>query len=108
MPDKAIESRSAAGESSDLNRELDFLYRLGETIGATLDADLIPGMALQVSLEITDADVGAVILLEDDGWRVVGGAESAATVLVRKSARVFGPTRATGRPRGKNARPRCL
>jgi GAF domain-containing protein len=75
MPDKAIESRRSAGEPLGPNRELDFLYRLGETIGATLDADLIPGMALKASLEITDADLGAVILLEDDGWRVAAASE---------------------------------
>jgi signal transduction histidine kinase len=70
MPDKAIRSRRAAGKPPDPNRELDFLHRLGETIGTTLDADLIPGMALKASLEITDADLGVIILLEDDGWRV--------------------------------------
>jgi len=75
MPDKAIESRRAAGKPLDPNRELDFLYRLGETLGATLDADLIPGMALKASLEITDADLGAVILFEDDGWRVAAASE---------------------------------
>jgi hypothetical protein len=46
------------------------LYRLGETIGAEPDAALIPGMALRASLEITDADLGAVILREDDCWQV--------------------------------------
>jgi len=75
MPDKAIESRRSAGEPLDPNRELDFLYRLGESIGATLDADLIPDMALKASLEITDADLGAIILLEDDGWRVAAASE---------------------------------
>jgi signal transduction histidine kinase len=51
------------------------LYRLGETIGATLDADLLPSMVLKASLEITDADVGAIILFEDDGWRVAAASE---------------------------------
>jgi GAF domain-containing protein len=32
-------------------------------------------MALKASLEITDADLGAVILLEDDGWRVAAASE---------------------------------
>jgi signal transduction histidine kinase len=75
MPDKAIESRRSAVEPPDPDRELDFLYRLGETIGATLDVDLIPGMALKSSLEITDADLGAVLLLEGDGYRVAAASE---------------------------------
>jgi signal transduction histidine kinase len=75
MADKATASRRSAGEPLDPDWELDFLYRLGETIGATLDVDLIPGMALNASLEITDADLGAVILLEDDGWRVAAASE---------------------------------
>jgi signal transduction histidine kinase len=75
MPHKAIESRRSAGEPLDPNRELDFLYLVGETVGATLDADLTPAMALYASLEITDADLGAVILLENDGWRVAIASE---------------------------------
>jgi signal transduction histidine kinase len=70
MPDKAIESSRSASKPLDSDQELDFLYRLGETVGATLDADLIPDRALEKSLEITDADLGAVVLFEDDGWRV--------------------------------------
>jgi two-component system NtrC family sensor kinase len=98
MPDKAIESSRSAGEPLDPNRELDFLYRLGETIGATLDADLIPGMALKASLEITDADLGAVILLEDDGWQVAAASEQTGRDFDDLVARVVAAHRDRVRP----------
>jgi signal transduction histidine kinase len=98
MPDKAIDSRLATGNPRDPNRELDFLYRLGETIGATLDADLIPGMALKASLKITDADLGAVILLEDDGWRVAAASEQTGRDFDDLVARVVSAHRDRVRP----------
>jgi signal transduction histidine kinase len=98
MPDKAIESRRSAVEPLDLDRELDFLYHLGETIGATLDADLIPGMALKASLEITDADLGAVLLLEDDGYRVAAASEQTGKDFEDLVARVVAAHRDPVRP----------
>ena len=46
MPDKAIKSRRSAGEPLDPNRDLDFLYRLGETIasGGNLMMGLMPSL----------------------------------------------------------------
>ncbi len=75
MADEIVEGSRSAGEFLDPNQELDFLYRIGETIGAKLDADLLPDLALVASLEIADADLGAVILLGDDGWRVAAALE---------------------------------
>jgi signal transduction histidine kinase len=75
MPDKAIESRRSTGESLDPDRELDLLYRLGATISATSDPDWIPGQALMMSLEIMDADLGAVILFQDDGTQIAAASE---------------------------------
>ena len=98
MPDKAIESRRSAVEPPDPDRELDFLYQLGETIGATLDADLIPGMALEASLEITDADLGAVSLLEDDGWRVAAASGQTGRDFDDLVARVVAAHRDRVRP----------
>jgi signal transduction histidine kinase len=98
MPDKAIRSRRSAGEPHDPNRELDFLCRLGETIGATLDADLIPGMTLKASLEITDVDLGAVILLEDDSWRVAAASEQTGRDFDDLVARVVSAHRDRVRP----------
>ena len=98
MPDKAIVSNRSASESLDPTRELDFLYRLGETLDTTLDAELIPGMTLQASLEITDADLGVVILLEADGWRVAAASEQTGRDLEDLVARVVAAYRDFVRP----------
>jgi signal transduction histidine kinase len=98
MYDKAIESRRSVGEPLDPNRELDFLYRLGETIGATLDADLIPGMALKASVEIADADLGAVILKQDDAWHVAAVSEQTGRNFDDLVARVVSAHRDRVRP----------
>jgi signal transduction histidine kinase len=98
MPDKAIESRRSAGEPLDASQELGFLYLMGETVGTTLDVDLIPAMALYASLEITDADMGAVILFEDDGWRVDIVSEQTGREFDDLVARVVSAHRDCARP----------
>jgi signal transduction histidine kinase len=98
MADEIIENSRSTSEFLDPNRELDFLYRLGETIGATLDADLLPDLALVASLEIADADLGAVILLEDDGWRVAAALEHTGKDFDHLVARVVSTHRNHGRP----------
>jgi signal transduction histidine kinase len=98
MPHKTIEGRQSADEFLDPNRELDFLYRLGETIGATLDADLLPDMVLVASIEIADADLGAVILLEDEDWSVAAALEQTGEEIDDLLTRVVAMHRNRARP----------
>jgi signal transduction histidine kinase len=105
MLDKAIQSGRSAGEAPGSTQELGFLYRLGETVGATLDAGLIPGMALKAALELTDADLGAAILLEDDGWRVAAASEQTGRNFDDLVARVLSARRDRVRPAVITERP---
>ncbi len=67
---QAAEKQRLADETLDRYREINLLYRVGETIGATLEPKVIPGMVLKESCQVIDADLGAVIVFDDDDWQI--------------------------------------
>ena len=62
---KALESRDLGQETLDRYREINLLYRLGETIGASLDAQEIPRLLLTEAQGAIQADAGAVLIASD-------------------------------------------
>ena len=59
---QALETRDVVSETLARYREVNLLYRMGETIGHCLDAEEIPRLVLDEVHRIIEADVGAVIL----------------------------------------------
>ena len=58
---QALEKRDLTNETLERYREINLLYRLGETIGSTLDTQTIPQMILDQSNQVIASDVSMVI-----------------------------------------------
>jgi sigma-B regulation protein RsbU (phosphoserine phosphatase) len=72
MLGEANERRGLATEALDRYREINLLYRISESIGASLDPPVILNMVLQESRQIIDADFGLLLLWDaKDEWNVV-------------------------------------
>jgi serine phosphatase RsbU (regulator of sigma subunit) len=69
--DQALDLRVLGEETLDRYREINLLYRVGETIGAALDATRIPSLLLSEAQHAIRSDVGVVLIGSD---RVVQGA----------------------------------
>ncbi len=69
---QALETRDVVAETLDRYREINLLYRIGETIGSCLDANEIPHLVLQQVHHIIEADVGLVELLAASGVEASG------------------------------------
>ena len=54
--------RDIAGEALERYREINLMYRVGETIGVSLDPDAIPQMVLEEGNRVIRADAGLVLL----------------------------------------------
>ncbi len=61
------ENRSLAEETLERYREINLLYNIGDTISASLDPDAIPDLVLAEAMRIIHADVGVVLLEDDEG-----------------------------------------
>ncbi len=73
MLEEANESRGLAAEALDRYREINLLYRLGETIGGKLDPLDILARILGECQQIIDADLGLALLYEPEvGWQPAG------------------------------------
>jgi hypothetical protein len=59
---RTLEARDVADDALDRYRELNLLYRLGDTLGDVLDTDLIPQIVLEEARQMITADVGGVML----------------------------------------------
>jgi serine phosphatase RsbU (regulator of sigma subunit) len=57
---RSLETRDVVTETLHRYREINLLYRIGETIGSCLDPDKIPPLALGEVQRLLRADVGAV------------------------------------------------
>lgn len=62
--------REVAHEALERYREINLMYRVSETIGASFDANAIPQMILDESQRVIHADAGVVMLASDAGWQV--------------------------------------
>lgn len=60
---QSLDTRDVISETLSRYREINLLYRIGETIGSCLEVEEIPQLALQEVHQIIEADAGAVILL---------------------------------------------
>jgi serine phosphatase RsbU (regulator of sigma subunit) len=98
---KALESRDLGQETLDRYREINLLYRLGETIGASLDAQEIPRLVLTEARSAIQADAGAVLIASDGRSRVEATQGRPATVdfMVEAARRITEQVMETGQPR---------
>lgn len=65
MLERGMESRSLARETLQRYREINLLYTIGQTIGASLDADEIPDLILDEAARVIQAESGLVLLYEN-------------------------------------------
>jgi adenylate cyclase len=59
---QGLEKREVTGEALACYREINLLYRAGETIGGSLDPDAIPQLVLDQCRQVIQADAGVVSL----------------------------------------------
>jgi serine phosphatase RsbU (regulator of sigma subunit) len=71
---QGLEKRAIATETLDRYREINLLYRIGETIGASLDPAAITRLVLDETNRVIEADSGLLLLFgEDAGAPDIGG-----------------------------------
>lgn len=85
--ERAMESRALAHETLERYREINLLYTIGQTIGASLDVDKIPDLMIEEASRVIRADAG-VVLLDDDGVRLSSRSGFGAPAL-QKSLRAL-------------------
>lgn len=66
LVERAVESRSLAQETLGRYREINLLYNIGQTIGASLDPDAIPDLVMAEATRIIPVQGGIVLLLDQD------------------------------------------
>jgi serine phosphatase RsbU (regulator of sigma subunit) len=98
---KAMEARHLGQETLDRYREINLLYRLGETIGASLDAQEIPRLVLAEAQSAIQADAGAVLIASDGQSRVQAtqGRPGIVDVMVEAARRISDEVTESGQPR---------
>jgi serine phosphatase RsbU (regulator of sigma subunit) len=96
----AIGSRDLRQETLDRYREINVLYRLGETIGASLDTQEIPDLLLVEAERAVVADVMAVLIPTGRGEMVAGtrGEARLVTAMVDASGELIEQAIQTGQP----------
>jgi len=67
LVERALESRSLAQETLGRYREINLLYNIGQTIGASLDPDAIPDLVMAEATRIIAVRGGIVLLVDQDG-----------------------------------------
>ncbi len=67
IAERALESRALAQETLGRYREINLLYNIGQTIGASLDPDEIPNLVLAEATRIIYVQGGIVLLYDADG-----------------------------------------
>jgi serine phosphatase RsbU (regulator of sigma subunit) len=102
--DQALAKREVARETLDRYREINLLYRVGETIGASLDPEEIPRLELSEAQRVIPAEVGAVLLPApggaDDTLEIKAsfGAGELIAALQSVAGDLIARVRQTGRP----------
>lgn len=64
---QSLDKRDVVAEALDRYREINLMYRVSETIGASFDVATIPGLVLEESQRVIHADAGIVLLAPPDG-----------------------------------------
>ena len=67
MITQSLEKRDVATEALDRFREINLIYRVSETIGASFDVDRIPVFVLDEGKRVIRANAGIVLLSPSDG-----------------------------------------
>lgn len=100
MLGQALDLRDLGQETLDRYREINLLYRVGETIGASLDADEIPRLLLSEANSAIQADAAAVFIGLDGQPEVAASLGKARIVesTVEASGRLVDQVMATGQP----------
>lgn len=96
--DQALDLRVLGEETLDRYREINLLYRVGETIGAELDATRIPSLLLSEAQQAIRADVGVVLIGPDRVIQGTLGRAADAQALVATSGDLVDEALAEGRP----------
>ena len=65
------EKRDVASEALERYREINLLYDIAETIGATLDINAIPKLVLSEATQVIQSEIGAVFLPHSDNDELV-------------------------------------
>ncbi len=97
---QALDARDLGQETLDRYREINVLYRLGETVGALLDADEIPGLLLYEAEHAIKADATAVLLEPGESRRVAASAGTArlSQEMIETSSRLIDQVVEMGQP----------
>lgn len=67
MINQSLEKRDVAAEALDRYREINLVYRVSETIGASFEVDRIPAFVLDEGKRVIHADAGIVLLSPPKG-----------------------------------------
>jgi serine phosphatase RsbU (regulator of sigma subunit) len=99
--DHAQGSRDLRQETLDRYREINVLYRLGETIGATLDTRELPALLLAEADRAIEADAAAVLIGAHRQAVIAGslGEARIVTAMVEASRELIDEVIRTGQPR---------
>ncbi|MBC7811802.1 MAG: SpoIIE family protein phosphatase, partial [Burkholderiales bacterium] len=98
---QALEKRELARETLERYREVNLMYQVGETIGASLNAVEIPAFVLQTASRVVRSDVSVVLLSGGDGEleiKAVAGASEYAHALHNAASSFIAQAYETGRP----------
>jgi serine phosphatase RsbU (regulator of sigma subunit) len=98
---QSLDTRDLGQETLDRYREINLLYRLGETIGGSLDASKIPRLLLTEARRAIRVDAAAVLIGRDHEPRPVAsqGTPKVVERLVEASRELIGQVMQTGQPR---------
>jgi serine phosphatase RsbU (regulator of sigma subunit) len=99
--ERALGSRDLRQETLDRYREINVLYRLGETIGASLDTGELPALLLAEADRAIEADAAAVLIGADRQAVVASSLGEARVVMpmVEASRELIVEVIETGQPR---------
>ena len=100
---QSLEKRDVATEALDRYREINLVYRVSETIGASFDVDKIPAFVLDEGRRVIHSDAGIVLLSPPNGdanWetRATFGGDGLARALNDLSGTALGKQMPSDRP----------
>lgn len=100
---QALERREVARETLERYREINLLYRIGETLGASLNPEDIPGLGLTEAQGVIQSDVSAMLLPVNESTahlvvRAQLGTEEDLHDMLRVAQDLIQRVRQSGRP----------
>ena len=95
---EAWDRRQLGQETLERYREVNVLYRIGETLGKNLDAAAIPGLLLDETANLVQHDVGVVLSAKNLAMIEARGQSHLANALCQASLALLERVRSTLRP----------